>query len=209
MVFLECRISHTWSQAHSVCNTSIKLLMTYWSECLGIMSSSYIKRRLNTTYRGTEVKRGIVLKIPPCHGVILKCWVLFYITHKDAQSETMLENIDSKNVIQSPPHSGPGPFFCSNLLCLFFQFSSIYVYLSVCDILIGHILSPVDKQTNLSTVLSSRSSKTHHPRRENSKVYCTVNGIIGACSMWRSYAWGHVSHSWPPVFLTAIGSQRE
>lgn len=96
----------------------------------------------------------------------------------------MLETVDSKSVIESPPHSGPGLFFCSNfLLCLLFQFSSIYIYLSVCDILTGHILGPVEKQTNLYAVPSSRTSKVHSLRGEDSKMSCMVNGIIGSCSM--------------------------
>lgn len=78
--------------------------------------------------------------------------VLFYMTHEDAQSQTILKMIDSKNVAQSPPYSGPGLFFCSNLLlCLLFQFSSIYIYLNVCDILNGHILGPVDNSETYIT----------------------------------------------------------
>lgn len=101
-------ISHTWSQAQDICNTSIKLLATYWSECLGTMSSSNIKKkRLNTSCIGTEVTKEIILKIPTWHRTIYSNVesVLFCIKHKDAQSQSMLGTINSRSITQSPPHS--------------------------------------------------------------------------------------------------------
>lgn len=69
-------ISHTWSQAQDICNTSIKLLATYWSECLGTMSSSNIKKKKAEYFlyrhwsnQGDNFKNSYLAQ-----NYILQCW---------------------------------------------------------------------------------------------------------------------------------------